>query len=41
MLLSIQDLKVGFLFQDPMSSLNPVLTVGDQLTEAILLHQGF
>jgi oligopeptide/dipeptide ABC transporter ATP-binding protein len=27
------------IFQDPMSSLNPVLTVGDQLVEAIMLHQ--
>ena len=28
------------IFQDPMSSLNPVLSIGDQLTEAIMLHQG-
>jgi len=30
---------ISMIFQDPMSSLNPVLTVGDQLTEAIVLHQ--
>ena len=30
--------KVGFIFQDPMTSLNPVITVGRQLTEAIRLH---
>ena len=29
---------VSIVFQDPMTSLNPVFTVGHQLTEAILLH---
>ena len=27
------------IFQEPMTSLNPVFTIGDQLTEAIVLHQ--
>jgi peptide/nickel transport system ATP-binding protein/oligopeptide transport system ATP-binding protein len=31
---------VGFVFQDPMTSLNPVLTVGLQIAEAIREHQG-
>ncbi len=31
--------EISMIFQDPMSSLNPVLTVGDQLTEAVILHQ--
>ncbi|PJI08444.1 MULTISPECIES: ABC transporter ATP-binding protein [Clostridium] len=30
--------KIGMIFQDPMTSLNPVLTVGDQLTEGIKKH---
>lgn len=32
--------EISMIFQDPMSSLNPVLRIGDQLTEAIMLHQG-
>ena len=27
------------IFQDPLSSLNPVLTIGSQIVEAIRLHQ--
>ena len=30
--------KCSIIFQDPMTSLNPVFTVGSQLMEAILLH---
>ena len=30
--------QIGFIFQDPMTSLNPVLTIGRQITEPILLH---
>ncbi len=32
--------KIGIIFQDPMTSLNPVFTIGNQLMEAILLHTG-
>ena len=30
--------KIGIIFQDPMTSLNPVFTIGNQLMEAVLLH---
>jgi len=32
--------EVSIIFQDPMTSLNPVFTVGNQIMEAILLHTG-
>lgn len=31
--------KISMIFQEPMTSLNPVFTVGDQIAETILLHQ--
>ncbi|WP_272507202.1 ABC transporter ATP-binding protein [Clostridium aestuarii] len=32
--------EIGMIFQDPMTSLNPVLTVGEQLMEPIRKHKG-
>ena len=32
--------RIAMVFQEPMTSLNPVLTIGNQLTEAITLHLG-
>jgi len=32
--------EISMIFQEPMASLNPVFTIGDQIMEAILLHQG-
>ncbi|MEE1195147.1 MAG: ABC transporter ATP-binding protein, partial [Phascolarctobacterium sp.] len=31
---------MAMIFQEPMTSLNPVYTIGKQLTEGIILHQG-
>ena len=35
----IRGSKIGFIFQDPMTSLNPVLTVGFQIEESLKVHQ--
>lgn len=32
--------KIGMIFQEPMTSLNPVMTIGDQLAESMQLHLG-
>jgi oligopeptide/dipeptide ABC transporter ATP-binding protein len=32
--------QIGFVFQDPLSSLNPVLTVGQQISESLSEHAG-
>jgi oligopeptide/dipeptide ABC transporter ATP-binding protein len=31
---------IGMIFQEPMTSLNPVLTIGEQLTETLIAHRG-
>src|SRR5436190_4913643 len=31
--------EIAMIFQEPMTSLNPVYTIGDQIAEAIILHQ--
>ena len=36
---SIRGGKISMVFQEPMSALNPVLTVGSQIAESIVLHQ--
>ena len=36
---SVRGADIAMIFQEPMTSLNPVFTVGDQISEAIALHQ--
>jgi oligopeptide/dipeptide ABC transporter ATP-binding protein len=36
---SIRGNKIAMIFQEPMTSLNPVYTLGEQIIEAVLLHQ--
>ena len=31
--------KVAMIFQDPMTALNPIFTIGDQIAESVMLHQ--
>lgn len=35
---SVRGERISIIFQDPMTSLNPVYTIGNQIVEAILLH---
>jgi oligopeptide transport system ATP-binding protein len=37
---SVRGREIGMIFQDPMTSLNPVLTIGRQIGEAIQVHLG-
>jgi oligopeptide/dipeptide ABC transporter ATP-binding protein len=37
---AIRGNQIAMVFQEPMTSLNPVFTVGDQIAEAAILHQG-
>jgi len=36
----IRGAEIAMIFQDPMTSLNPVLTIGTQITESLKLHKG-
>ena len=37
---SIRGAQIAMIFQEPMTSLNPVYTVGEQIAEGLVLHEG-
>jgi peptide/nickel transport system ATP-binding protein len=37
---AIRGNRMAMVFQEPMTALNPVMTVGDQVTETLIVHQG-
>src|SRR5882724_1969451 len=39
-MLHVRGREIGMIFQEPMTSLNPVLTIGRQLTERLEIHMG-
>src|SRR5205085_6454709 len=39
-MVKIRSKEIGIVFQEPMTSLNPVYTVGAQIAETILAHEG-
>ncbi len=38
---NIRGKEISMIFQDPLTYLNPIMKIGDQIAENILLHQGF
>ena len=40
-MLKVRGGKIAMIFQDPMTALNPLMTVGDQILEVLMLHNNF
>lgn len=40
-MLKIRGEKIAMIFQDPMTALNPLITIGDQIIEVLLLHNDY
>jgi len=37
---TLRGVKIGMIFQDPMTSLNPTMKIGDQIAETLIVHRG-